>query len=80
MIASVFATKPPALPCDKTYRAPLLESSHALQLALTQLYQSFLSRKIDLKESTFALRVLHLAAKTVTKTSPLPFPASPRLP
>ncbi len=38
--------KAPALPGDPKYAAPLLESHHSIQLALTDLYQSFLTRKI----------------------------------
>ena len=56
---------PPALPGDKNYVAPLLESHHAIELALTQLYQAFLAKKIDMKEAQFGLQVLRLASKTI---------------
>ncbi|HVZ19314.1 MAG TPA: hypothetical protein VG897_19500, partial [Terriglobales bacterium] len=35
--------QPPALPGDKNYQAPLLESHQSIQLAVTHLYQAFLS-------------------------------------
>src|ERR1700759_4037854 len=57
--------QPPALPGEKNYQAPLLESHESIQLALTQLYQSFLSRKIDMKEANFSLQILRLASKTI---------------
>ncbi len=58
--------QPPALPGDKNYQAPLLESHQTIQLAITHLYQAFLSKKIDLKEATFGLQMLRLASKTIT--------------
>ncbi|MGZ4789863.1 MAG: hypothetical protein ACXVZX_15190 [Terriglobales bacterium] len=57
---------PPALPGDKNYQAPLLESHHSIQLALTHLYQAFLSKKIDMKEANFGLQILRLASKTIS--------------
>jgi hypothetical protein len=57
---------PTALPGDKNYQAPLLESHQSIQLALTQLYQAFLSKKIDMKEAQFGLQVLRLASKTIS--------------
>ena len=68
----------PALPGDKNYQAPLLESNHSIQLALTQLYQSFLTHKLDFKEATFGLQVLRLAAKTVEVTDYVPSAAMPK--
>jgi len=58
--------QPEALPGEPNYIAPLLESHQAIQLALTQLYQAFLSRKLDMKEANFSLQILRLASKTVT--------------
>ena len=58
---------PPALPGDKNYQAPLLESHQSIQLALTHLYQAFLSKKMDMKEAQFGLQVLRLAAKAITE-------------
>ena len=58
---------PAALPGDAKYQVPLLESHQSIQLALTQLYQAFLSKKIDLKEAQFGLQVLRLAAKAITE-------------
>ena len=69
---------PAPLPGEENYRAPLLESHHSIQIALTQLYQAFLSRKLDLKEANFALQVLRLAAKTVKATSELPVANDPQ--
>ncbi len=57
---------PPALPGDKNYQAPLLESHASIQIALTQLYQAFLSKKIDMKEAQFGLQILRLASKTIS--------------
>ncbi len=57
---------PPALPGDTNYQVPLLESHQSIQLAVTHLYQAFLSKKIDLKEATFGLQMLRLASKTIT--------------
>jgi len=59
--------KAPALPGEAKYSAPLLESHHSIQLALTDLYQSFLTGKIGFKEAQFALRLLRLASKTITE-------------
>jgi len=56
---------PPALPGDKNYQAPLLESHASIQIALTHLYQAFLTKKIDMKETQFGLRILQLASKTI---------------
>ena len=57
---------PPALPGDKNYVAPLLESHHAIELALTHLYQAFVAKKIDRKEASFGLQLLRLASKTIS--------------
>ena len=57
---------PPALPGDRNYIAPLLESHHAIELALTHLYQAFVAKKIDMKEAQFGLQILRLASKTIT--------------
>lgn len=59
--------KAPALPGEPKYQAPLLESHHSIQLAVTDLYQSFVTGKISLKEATLALRLLRLASKTITE-------------
>jgi len=59
--------KAPALPGDRTYKAPLLESHHSVQIAVTDLYQSFLEGKIGYKEARFALQLLRLASKTITE-------------
>jgi len=59
--------KAPAFPGDAKYQAPLLESHHSIQLALTDLYQSFLTGKLGFKEAQFALRLLRLASKTITE-------------
>lgn len=58
--------QPEALPGEPKYIAPLLESHEAILLAVTQLYQAFLSRKLDMKEANFSLQILRLASKTVT--------------
>ncbi len=58
--------QPAALPGEKNYQAPLLESHASIQIALTQLYQAFLAKKIDMKEAQFGLRILQLASKTIT--------------
>lgn len=57
--------KAAALPGDPKYQVPLLESHHSVQLAVTDLYQSFLTGKIGLKEARFALQLLRLASKTI---------------
>ena len=59
--------KAPALPGQRNYRVPLLESHQAVQLAVTDLYQSFLSGTIGFKEAKFALQILRLASKTITE-------------
>ena len=56
---------PPALPGDKNYQPPLLESHHSIVLATTQLYQSFAARKIDMKEARFSFQILRLAATAI---------------
>ena len=57
--------KAPHLPGQRSYKVPLLESHHAIQLAATDLYQSFVSGLIPLKEARFALQLLRLASKTI---------------
>ncbi len=57
--------QPAALPGDKNYQAPLLESHASIEIALTHLYQSFLAKKIDMKEAQFGLQILRLASKTI---------------
>jgi len=57
---------PPALPGDKNYEVPLLETHASIQIALTHLYQAFLARKIDMKEANFGLQILRLASKTIS--------------
>ncbi len=58
--------QPPALPGDKNYQAPLLESHASIEIALTHLYQAFLAKKIDMKEAQFGLQILRLASKTIS--------------
>ena|SRR5579884_2800680 len=58
--------QPPALPGERSYQAPLLESHESITLAATHLYQSFLTGRIPLREAQFALNILRLASKTVT--------------
>ena len=55
----------PALPGESQYLPPLLETHHSIQLALTDLYQAFLTRKIDLREARFSLQILRLASRTI---------------
>ena len=57
---------PPALPGEVGYQAPLLESHESIQLALTHLYQSFLTGKVSLREANFAMGILRLASKTIS--------------
>ena len=58
---------PAGMPGQRNYRVPLLESHHAIQLAATDLYQSFVTGIIPLPEARFALQVLRLASRTVTE-------------
>ncbi len=57
--------QPAALPGEKNYQAPLLETHASIQIALTQLYQAFMAKKIEMKEAQFGLRILQLASKTI---------------
>jgi len=57
--------QPAALPGERSYQSPLLESNEAITLAATHLYQSFLTGRIPLREAQFALNILRLASKTV---------------
>ena len=56
---------PEALPGDKNYQVPLLESHASIEIALTHLYQAFLAKKIDMKEAQFGLQIIRLASKTI---------------
>ena len=58
---------PAGMPGQRNYRVPLLESHHSIQLATTDLYQSFVTGIIPLKEARFALQILRLASKTITE-------------
>jgi len=52
--------QPAALPGERSYQSPLLESNEAITLAATHLYQSFLTGRIPLREAQFALNILRL--------------------
>lgn len=56
--------QPTAVPGERGYQAPLLESHESIQLATTHLYQSFVTGKIPLSAARFALNLLRLASKT----------------
>ena len=58
---------PAGMPGQRNYRVPLLESHHSIQLAATDLYQSFVTGIIPLKEARFALQILRLASRTITE-------------
>lgn len=57
--------QPTALPGERGYQAPLLESHESIQLATTHLYMSFVTGKIPLSAARFALNLLRLASKSV---------------
>lgn len=54
-----------ALPGDKNYQPPFLESNHSIILATTDLYRAFLSRKMGIKEVALGMQLLRLAAKAI---------------
>ena len=56
---------PPALPGDRNYVAPLLESHESILLAATHLNQSLLAGKMTEKQVALSLNLLRLAAKAI---------------
>ena len=58
--------QPAALPGERNYQAPLLESHQSITLASTHLLQSFLTGRVALREAQFALNILRLASRSIT--------------
>ena len=58
--------QPPALPGERNYQAPLLESNEAIELAATQLFQSLVTGTMEQKQVALALNILRLAEKAIS--------------
>ena len=71
----------PDLPGDPNYRAPQLTSYEAVLAAANHLYQSFMSKKLDLRQTSLASKILKQAAHALDAIARRDRPtADPRLP
>jgi hypothetical protein len=58
---------------------PLLEDANAIQIAIQEIMQAILDRRIDAKRAGLLLYSLQLASTNIRNLQPLPFACEPRL-
>jgi hypothetical protein len=58
---------------------PLLEDANAIQVAIQEVMQAILDRRIDAKRAGLLLYSLQLASSNIQKLQPIPFESEPRI-